>query len=195
MTNPLLSILIATTVSRRELFKKLYYEFFLQTKDLPVEVLFEEDNKQMSIGAKRHKLLLRSQGQYVVYFDSDDWPFEYYVSEILKALEKKPDCVGFLIHMTTNLKKPQVCCHSLRYKEWKERVDGYDYVRNVTHFNPVRRDYAIKIGFVDMRFGEDKIYSDAITKLCKTEVFINRKLFHYRYSNAEPYKIKYGFKR
>lgn len=195
LSNPLLSILIATTVDRREMFKKLYYEFFVQTKDLPVEVLHEEDNKEMSVGAKRQKLLLRAQGDCIVFFDSDDWPQPFYVEEILKALEKKPDCVGFLIAMTTNGKKPQVCCHSLKYKEWKERVDGYDYVRNVTHFNPVRRDLALQVGFKDIRFGEDRLYSDAVTKLCKTEVFISKKLFHYRYSNLIPHKRKYGISK
>lgn len=196
--NPIFSILICTTLDRRELFKKLYYEFFLQTKDLPVEVLYEEDNKQMSVGAKRQKLLLRAKGDYVAYFDSDDWPATYYVEEILKALEKKPDCVGFLIHMTTNNKNPQICCHSLKYKVWKgdgkTKIDGYDYVRNVTHFNPVRKDLALKIGFQDKRFGEDRLYSDAVTQLCKTEVFINKKLFHYRYSNVIPHKKKYGIR-
>lgn len=193
--NPIFSILIATTVDRRELFKKLYYEFFVQTKDLPVEVLHEEDNKEMSIGAKRQKLLLRAKGEYIAFFDSDDWPSANYVSEILKALEKKPDCVGMLIYMTTNGKKPQVCCHSLKYKVWKENVDGYDYVRNVTHFNPVRKDFALRVGFQDMRFGEDRLYSDAVTQLCKTEVFVNKKLFHYRYSNVMKHNIKYGIKR
>lgn len=197
--NPILSILIATTRDRRELFKKLYYEFFVQTKDLPVEVLFEEDNKEISVGAKRQKLLLRAQGEYVCSFDSDDFPYAYYTEEILKALEQKPDCVGFLIQMTTNGTRPQVCCHSLKYKEWKgdgkTKIDGYDYVRNVTHFNPCRRDLALQVGFKDLRFGEDRLYSDAVTKLCKTEVFINKKLFHYRYSNKESHLKKYGFKK
>jgi hypothetical protein len=100
-----------------------------------------------------------------------------------------------LIHMTTNGIKPQLCCHSLRYKEWKEHVNGYDYVRNITHFNPVRRELALQVGFKDLRYGEDRIYSDAVTKLCETEVFINKRMFHYRYSNAVPYKKKYGFSK
>lgn len=190
----ILSILIATTIDRRSLFTRLYAEFIHQKKNHPVEVLFEEDNKQLSIGAKRQKLLERSTADYIVFFDSDDWPNGDYVESILEALQLEPDCVGMLIKMTTNGLKEQVCCHSLRYKEWKERVDGYDYVRNVTHFNPVRRELALSVGFKNIRFGEDRIYSDAVTKLCKTEVFINRPLFHYRYSNSVPHKKKYGIR-
>jgi hypothetical protein len=96
--------------------------------------------------------------------------------------------------MTTNSEREQVCCHSLRYPEWKDNVDGYDYVRNVTHFNVVRRDLALQVGFKDKRFGEDKIYSDAVTKLCKTEVFIDKVMFHYRYSNKVPHRKKYGIR-
>lgn len=191
-----LSILVCTTVDRRPMFEKLYSELCKQRDEagLPVEVLYEEDRKQISVGKKRQKLLLRSQGEYVVYFDSDDWPYSFYVEDILKALVYEPDCVGFEINMTTNGSKPQVCCHSLKYPIWKENVDGYDFVRNVTHFNPVRRDLAIQVGFKDMRFGEDRKYSDAVTKLCKNEVFIAKRMFHYRYSTKVPHKIKYGIK-
>ncbi len=86
--------------------------FRIQTEGLPVEILSIEDNKEISIGAKRQKLLERAIGDYIVFFDSDDLPFNLYTSKILQALESSPDCVGFKIHMTTNGKRPQVCCHS-----------------------------------------------------------------------------------
>lgn len=194
----LLSILIATTLDRKEMFSTLYAEFFRQVACKPVEVLFEEDNKEISIGAKRQRLLERATGEYIVFFDSDDFPCPTYVNDILLALspehgKEKPDCVGFLIHMTTNGTKPQVCCHSLRHKQWAKNVDGYDYVRNVTHFNVAKREIALQVGFKDLRFGEDKEYADRLTALCKTEVFINKKLFHYRY-RTEPHNQKYSIK-
>lgn len=190
----LLSILVCTVLERNKQFKELKAEFEWQIGDLPIEFLYEQDNKQISVGAKRQKLLERSRGKYVVYFDDDDWPEVYYVSEIVAALETEPDCLGYLIKMTTNGEREQVCCHSLRYPEWKEKVDGYDYVRNVSHFNVCKRDLAIQVGFQDKRFGEDKIYSDAVTKLCKTEVFIDKFMFHYRYSNRQTYRKKYGIR-
>lgn len=189
-----LSILICTTLDRREMFEALMAELTKQAEGKPVEILFEEDNKEISVGEKRQKLLERAAGEYIVYFDSDDFPMEDYVDAILNALEHNPDCVGFLIHMTTNGERPQTCCHSLRYKVWRDNVDGYDYVRNVSHFNPCRRDLALKVGFKPMRFGEDKEYADRVTKLCKTEVFINKRLFHYRYTTSLSYEEKYGFK-
>lgn len=194
--NPRLSILIATTVDRRHLFAVLHEEFKKQAEGLPVEILFEEDAKQMSIGAKRQKLLERATADYVVFFDSDDFPHPEYVKKILDALYFDPDCVGFLIHMTTNNANPQTCCHSIQYKKWAEKVDGYDYVRNCTHFNPIRRNLALQIGYdPSLRFGEDRKYSDAVTPLCIHEVFLNERLFHYRYSNKENHFKKYGIRR
>lgn len=206
----ILSILVCTVLERAKQFKELRAEFERQISECiyqhyitarygddsfgGVEFLYEQDNKQISVGAKRQKLLDRSRGDYIVFADDDDLPEPYYVSEIVKALESKPDCLGYLIKMTTNGEREQVCCHSLRYPEWKTNVDGYDYVRNVTHFNTVRRDLALQVGFQDKRFGEDKLYSDAVTKLCKTEVFIDKVMFHYRYSSRVPHKKKYGIR-
>lgn len=195
----ILSILICTIVERRTMFERLKEELDFQAKafNVPVErveVLFERDNKEISVGKKRQKLLLRAVGDYVLSFDDDDWPNANFVFEIMMALESKPDCVGLVIDMTTNNSKPQVCCHSLRYPQWRDNVDGYDYVRNVTHRNPVRRDLALKVGFEDLRFGEDRRFSDKVTKLCKTEIFIEEPLFHYRYDNHIPFKRKYGIR-
>lgn len=190
-----LSILIATVIDRRHLFEPLYAEFQRQAKDQPVEILYLEDNKEISVGKKRQRLLEMATGEYIAYFDSDDWPREYYVYAILNAIKNaaiKPDCVGFSIRMTTNGQNEQTCIHSLKYKVW-EFKDG-KYLRGVTHFNPVRRELALQVGFPDLRFGEDKVYSDGITPLCKTEAYIGLFLFDYRYTTHEPHNKKYGIK-
>ena len=156
-----------------------------------VEILFEEDEKQMSVGAKRQKLLERAKGEYIVYFDSDDFPRSEYLPKIMNAIEKKPDCVGFKIFMTTNGDKPETCIHSLRNPEWKH--DGNNYLRGVTIFNPVKKELALKCSFGNLRYGEDKMYSDMLTPICSTEIFIDEYLFDYRYSTVEKHETKYGF--
>lgn len=192
-----LSILICSIEDRSEQRKSLLSIFknqIIGICDDKVELLLRIDNKEESVGAKRQTLLKNSKGEYIVFFDDDDLPSHNYVELILKAIESKPDCVGINVAMTTNGERPQRCCHSLIYPEWKNNVDGWDYVRNITHFNPVKRELALQVGFKDLRFGEDKEYSDAVTKLCKTEVYIEEPLFHYRYSNKINHKEKYGIK-
>ncbi len=193
------SILIATIKEREQQFENLRYELLGQIIKLnlenEVEVLFEQDNKEISIGAKRQKLLERATGDFINFIDDDDFPYPVYIDWIYSAIkDRQVDCVGMVINMTTNLGKPQRCCHSLKYKIWEDKRDGFDYVRNVTHFNPVKRELALKVGFQDRRFGEDHLYSDKLTELCKTETFIGEPLFHYRYSNLIPHAKKYGIK-
>lgn len=192
----ILSILIPTTVDRREMFFTLHAELFRQAFKWRehVEILYLEDNKEISVGAKRQKLLEMAKGKYVVGFDSDDFPFSHYLDDIMLVLGSEDvDCIGFEIHMTTNGQHEQTCCHSRRYREWAKNVDGYDYVRNVTQFNPVKRELALQVGFKDMRYGEDKDYADRLTPLCKTEAFLKKKLFHYRYTKQD-HKERYGIK-
>jgi glycosyltransferase involved in cell wall biosynthesis len=190
-----LSILIATVDSRRSEFLTLLNRFNdLIDCNPEIEILAECDNKQISIGAKRQKLLERATGDYIVFFDDDDEPNHNYIDLIMQVIRQSPDCIGMLILMTTNGTNQQTCCHSLKYKKWANNVDGYDYVRSVTHFNPVKRQLALKVGFKDLRFGEDKDYSDRLTPLCKNEVFIKERLFHYRYTTNINHKEKYGIK-
>jgi len=206
-----LSILICTIEERREQFESLIssirkHNIFFGSQinrglfqcitDYTkfVEIICYSDNKEISVGKKRQELLIRAEGEYIVFLDDDDLPSENYIDIILKAISEKPDCVGMNVAMTTNGANPQRCCHSLIYPEWKNNVDGWDYVRNITHFNPVKRELALQVGFKDLRFGEDKEYSDAVTKLCKTEVYIEEPLFHYRYSNKIQHNEKYGIK-
>ena len=191
-------ILITSTLERHDQFELLLYTFLDQIKQHNLEgivdVIYDIDNKEKSIGKKRQDLLEKSTAKYINYFDDDDWPYQNYVEDIYNALQYEPDAVGVLINMTTNGSNPQVCCHSLRYFIWQDKKDGYDYVRNITHFNPILRELAIQVGFEDCRFGEDKIYSDQVTKLCNTEVFLENPVFHYRYSNKIIHAEKYGIK-
>jgi hypothetical protein len=61
-----LSILIATVHERAEMLTKLLGKFEGQRSD-DIEIVVMSDNKEISIGAKRQKLLERSQGDWVVY--------------------------------------------------------------------------------------------------------------------------------
>lgn len=193
-----LSILIATVVNRKAEFIKLHDEFGKQILALglegKVEIVFKSDNKEMTIGDKRNWLLDNCKGEWIVFFDDDDWPYPYYVEKMWNAINQIDiDCVGMNISMTTNGIKPQTCCHRLKYKYWMNSFDGWDYVRNITHFNPVLREKALAIRFKSLRFAEDKDYSDRITPTLKKEHYIEEPMFHYRYTTTD-FKERYGIK-
>lgn len=186
-----LSILICTTPDRREMFLALYGFLREQAEGKPVEVLFHEDNKEISVGKKRQGLLEKAAGDYIVFVDSDDMVHPDYVDDILHAVTYDPDCVGFKIKCEGTEGKTAKA--SVIYKNWAENVDGFDYVRSPYHKTPVKREIALKVGFPDKRFGEDYDYSMGLVGLLKTEYFIDKELYIYRYKYEDP-KTKYGIK-
>lgn len=188
---PRLSILLCTVISRAQLFAKLHDHVKKQAEGKPVEIIVACDNKEISIGKKRQNLIEAATGDYVCFIDDDDMVSDDYVDRILAALESSPDCVGFLITCTTNGKNPRSAIASMRYKEWAENVDGYAHVRTIYHKTPVRREIALKVGFPDLRYAEDKPYARGVTALVKTEAFIPNVLYHYRF-RSEPFHAKYG---
>lgn len=191
----LFSILICTIESRKDRFALLFNYLKSINKYTDVEILFECDNKKISVGAKRQKLLTRAKGKFIAFIDDDDWVPEYYIDEVRSAILNNVniDCIGFKIHCTGTKYSDANC--SNKYKEWAENVDGFGYVRTIYHKSPIRREIALKAGFKDMRFAEDHDYSVSLKKtgLLKTEHYINKVMYIYRYAFENP-KTKYGIK-
>jgi glycosyltransferase involved in cell wall biosynthesis len=188
---PRFSILLATVLAREKMFALLRAHLLKQAEGKPVEIVVACDNKEISIGKKRQQLLERATGDYVAFIDDDDWVADDYVDRILAALESGPDCVGFLITCTTNGRNPRKAITSIRYPEWCENRDGFAHCRAIYHKSPHLRSIALKVGFKDLRYGEDRYYSQGLMKLVKKEVFIPHVCYLYRFRN-EPFAAKYG---
>jgi len=185
-----LSILICTIPERKEKFDALYEKVNRLAKNGSVQIIFNDAPKgTITIGGKRNALINESIGEYICFIDDDDDISENYVSEILKAIESKPDCIGFKILCDMQGKK-EIAASSLKY-EWTENVDGYKYVRSIYHKTPVKREIALMCMFPDKSYGEDFEYSQRLKKHLKSEVFINHFLYFYNYKYENP-KTKYG---
>lgn len=191
---PLLTIAIPTIVTRTPAFARLHAHLAKQAEGKPVEIISECDNKEISIGKKRQNLLERATGEYVVYIDDDDAVSDDYVDSILAALSTCPDCVGFLIRCTSNGKNPRMAKASLKYRMWDDNVDGFSHVRSPYQKTPIRRDLALKAGFPDLRYAEDREFSKRVVPLLATEVFVDRVLYFYQF-RQENFQRKYGFVR
>lgn len=187
-----LSVLICTTYDRRPLFDVLYAHILGQLVP-DAEVLYDEDNKEISVGAKRQNLLERATGDFICFVDSDDLVPGYYVERILKAISETPgaDCVGFQIKCFGC--EGVTADASMKYKEWAENQADFDYVRHTYHKTPVRREIALAVGFEDMRYGEDYKYSMGLrdSGLLKTEAYIDAVMYEYRFKYEDP-KTKFG---
>jgi glycosyltransferase involved in cell wall biosynthesis len=189
-----LSILICTIPERQPMFKQLLNELRGQVRALncfdKVECVYNDKPKgSITIGKKRNNLLTESKGEYVCFIDDDDGVHPNYISEILKAIDKQPDCIGFKIKCDM---EGAICdaASSMKY-EWADNVDGFRYVRSIYHKTPVKRDIAIQVGFPDKSFGEDYEYSMGLKKFLNKEIFIDEFLYNYNYKYENP-KTKYG---
>ena len=158
-----------------------------------VEILVEVDDGKLLIGEKRNFLLKRAKGDYVCFVDDDDDVSDDYVSKILKAIEKNPDCCGLEGQVTTNGRRRKKFIHSLKYKMWFEK-NGV-YYRNPNHLNAIKREIALKVGFTEKSHGEDRDFSKAVLPYLKTEEYIEGPIYFYKYVTKDLTSRKNAHKR
>lgn len=177
MEHPTLSILICHLKSRKEMLDRLLLRLSMQTVGRSVEIKVDGDDGEKTIGRKRNDLLFSAKGEYVAFIDDDDDVSDDYVSSILAAIETKPDCVGIEgIYEDGHIKAPFK--HSIQFQGWYTGTDAF--YRTPNHLNPVKTSIAQQVGFPSKNFGEDHLYSDAIRRGLKTEVYINHPIYFYK---------------
>lgn len=181
-----LSILILTIPKRKVLFDRLNLELRSQVLTCNSKVEILADNGDGTIGGKRQRLLEKAQGDYVVFIDDDDWVSEDYLSSILFAIESNPDVVGFFGWITTNgmHRKRFILSKECDYVDRAER-----YERHNNHLCPVKRDIALQIGYKNVSWQEDYDYAVRLkhSGLIKTERFISKSLYFYKYMTKKSY--------
>lgn len=178
------SILIATHVARHRPFDLLIRR--LKPQVTPgIEVVVFWNRGGSNIGAYRQALLEESRGEYISFVDDDDRVPPYFCSEIMGALESRPDYVGFELKLTDRT-RPNVrisrALHSLEHNGWS--TDARAYLRDITHLNPVRRDIAIKGTFEGIR-GEDRKWAEQIRPYVKTQVYVDKVMYFYDYNRRK----------
>lgn len=173
-----LSILIPSTVSRKEMTEALVFKLLIQGLNEPIEVILDW-NEVNCVGKKRNDLLKRANGTYIVFVDSDDVVSPTYVTSILKACKSNADCIGINGTITTNGFNERQWFISKAYERWYEQ-NGV-YYRTPNHISPVKRDLSLQAGFPEISFSEDSEYSRRLFPLLKTEVIIDEPIYHYKY--------------
>lgn len=182
----LLSILIPTLESRRELFESLRADLAAQIRQASleneVEILSLCDKGEMPLGAKRNALIQKAAGEFVVFVDDDDRVSGDYVERISDAIRRRPgiDCVGIRGVITFRGKRPSAFIHSLRYPDYSSR--GGVYYRPPYHLNPVRRSIAALYPFLEIRYSEDIEWALRLQRhgALRREEFVDADLYHYR---------------
>lgn len=179
-----LSILICTLNNRFHFFSDLMNKLNAQMRS-EVEVLFEKDDGQITIGEKRNKLLKRAKGDYVAFIDDDDSISSDYIVKVLKAIESNPDCCSLTGVITWDGVNPEIFEHSIKYSAYKTNTNDepIKYERYPNHLNVIKREIAQQFSFVSVNFGEDTEWATQIFNagVLKTESTIDGVIYHYKY--------------
>lgn len=202
---PTWTILIATLGQRHELLRRLLAGLMPQVDAAGgrVRVVAYWDAGEITrragsalgaIALKRQALLDSVTTDYVSFLDDDDWVTEDYVASILVALDRRPDMVGFgmMVHRDGQPWLPARM--SLQFDGWS--TTETEYLRDITHANPMRTEVAQTASFLDRRGGpEDIAWVRQLRGKLHTEIMINRILQHYdwvraRSSWGQPGRVK-----
>ena len=187
-----LSILICSLEKRKEQLAELLAELNLQITSCDataiVEVITEVDSKQITTGAKRNNLLNKAQGKYICFIDDDDHISNDYLRLILEATESDADCIA-----TTGIYSINGG-HHVKWRLSKDFIDEdkFDsqikeivFFRRANHLSPVKRELALQAMFPDQSNREDREYSSRLNPFLKTEVKIEKSIYHYDFKSYD----------
>lgn len=198
MTQTLLSIQIPYTKEREADAANLSKEFIRQIRenDLQIYVTFEVDGrgKEITIGEKRNDLYQKAKGKYAVQWDSDDWVHPQGIKLIIDALQNNPDvdCCTYEEFIDID-GKIQRSNHSLKYADWADNQDGYDYVRTPFMKSVIKTEIAKSVPIPHIRFGEDHQWAQALKLHLKTEIHIDEQIYKYIHRSSD-FNLRYGIK-
>lgn len=181
-----LSILIAGVYDRNEKRAELLRGLERQAT-AGVEILVIADGRESPLAQKCNRLMDAARGEYLCFIDDDDMVPEYYVAEILAAVAAAPDAVGFIQDHWTDGVHTNFCIHSIRRERVDPRLDGVEWHAEILpKMCPMRREIAATVRFDEgKRKMEDYEWAWEVNKLLRTEVFIDRVMYTYRWSTTD----------
>jgi hypothetical protein len=188
---PTWTILVPTIPQREAVFLRLMAVLLpqLDAHEGRVRVMAWRNVGRPRLGELRDRMIRYADASdYVSFIDDDDLVPDYYVSEIVAALESRPDHVGFQLDYTSDtdgVLGHEVVDHSLRHGRWHRNSEGR-LVRDFTHVDPIRRELAMNGSFAVAKKGraEDRQWVKQVRGWLRTEVYIDKIMYYYIWSYA-----------
>jgi glycosyl transferase family 2 len=186
---PTWTILVPTIPQRETTFLRLMAVLLpqLDAHEGRVRVLAWRNAGRPHLGELRDQMIAYADASdYVSFIDDDDLVPDYYVAEVVKALDERPDHVGFQLDYTSDtdgVLGHEIVDHSLRHGRWHRNGEGR-LVRDFTHIDPVRRELAMNASFAVARKGraEDRQWVKQLRGWLRTEVYIDKVMYYYIWS-------------
>jgi glycosyltransferase involved in cell wall biosynthesis len=173
-----------------------------------VEIIILGDNKKITIGKKRDRLIQMAQGKFVVLVDDDDDVSDDYVEIVCDAIDKNPD-VDVISYMQKAIIDGEewVVDFSLNYDRTPpleqlsyEFTSGWiknpeDPLRDIFKTDiivgkkvckrppfpvcPFRTELAKQSRFIDFNSSEDTYWARKMWDLCRSEYKLNKQMHIY----------------
>jgi hypothetical protein len=147
-----------------------------------VEICLGFDNKEMSIGSKRQKLLTEARGKYMSFIDDDDEITDAYIEDLWHTFT-----TGAHVMRIRGQLKQHTFVHSLDVKltdMMASRTVPPVFQRPPNHLNPMMTDVAIWVSFKNAVYGEDLDWAVRLSKtnLLKIQYASDDSRIHYIYN-------------
>jgi len=157
------SVLIPTISGREASAQRLIQSLHEKTKricpELRMEICMDFDNREISIGAKRHKLLQAARGKYMAFIDDDDEITDAYIEDLWQCIQN-----GYHVMRLRGQINPYTFTHSIENKLTDPMARGDVFIRPPNHLNPMMTDVAKLISFKDATRGEDLEWTIQLAK-------------------------------
>ena len=182
-----LTICICTIPGREDGLKALNAELARQVKEAgaegAVEIMYLGDNRYISLGLKRRRMVELASGEYVCFIDDDDEISPLYVRSILKASELGLDVITFNSRVSGVFDGIEYSAvFDLRLDENRDDHEARVYYRIPNHLCPIKKTCYENIIYPDVRWGEDAAIAPMVKNACKSYAHIDDVLYHYKYS-------------
>ena len=193
----LLTIGIPTIEQRKECFNQLYAELKKQSEPFGnlIEIVYICDNKEMTIGAKRQKLVDISKGKYIVMWDDDDWIHPHGIELIMEGLKSDADVISYNYSTDIPVDNVTNCNRKISIKYTNELIDGVLFVKPDCK-NPIKRELINKVKFRDTSWSEEFFFKMDLAPYLKTEYKIDEDIYQILNRSGEDfnYQRRYNLK-
>ena len=163
-----------------------------ELQDKRIKIFNHIQNKGLS--AARNTGILNAQGEYIAFFDPDDWIEKNMYKEMLHEMkENQTDIVmcGFQTYPGNTTVIPHfpsnIVLNPLQFIGKNFKIHTYNDLCFTWRFL-FKRDFIIskKLLFIEaIRYAEDMVFNFAALMQCKRIILIPKPLYHYRVNNTQ----------
>jgi glycosyltransferase involved in cell wall biosynthesis len=184
----LLTIAIPTIEQRTDCFNELYNELKKQSESFGnlIEIVYICDNKEMTIGAKRQKLVDMSKGKYIVMWDDDDWIHPNGIEMIMEGLKSDADVISYNYSANIGIDDKTNYDRKVSIEYTNQLIDNVLYVKPDCK-NPIKKELINKVKFRDTSWSEEFFFKMDLFPYLKTEYKIEEDIYQILNRSGEDF--------